>query len=117
MSEDVLHLLLRYPFPGNVRELENIVEYAFILCPRGFIQLEHLPEYLLGAHAPPAGPGLAAGGTVTAVAAGPRTMAAAKLAAAREALRRHGGRVMAACRELDISKDTLRRILKGGGAG
>ncbi|NHZ47418.1 helix-turn-helix domain-containing protein, partial [Nitratidesulfovibrio liaohensis] len=39
----------------------------------------------------------------------------AKLDAAREALRRHGGRVMAACRELDISKDTLRRILKGGG--
>ncbi|MBG3877651.1 helix-turn-helix domain-containing protein, partial [Desulfovibrio oxamicus] len=44
-----------------------------------------------------------------------RTMAVAKRDAAREALRRHGGRVMAACRELGISKDTLRRILKGGG--
>lgn len=144
VSEDVLHLLLRYPFPGNVREMENIVEYAFILCPRGFIQLEHLPEYLLGAQTPPvclpvglpggtgwtAGPGgpmhavaAGAGWTTPAQAvparptpAGPRTMAAAKLDAAREALRRHGGRVMAACRELDISKDTLRRILKGGGA-
>jgi DNA-binding NtrC family response regulator len=34
-----------------------------------------------------------------------------KCRAAWQAVERHGGRKMAACRELDISKDTLRRLL------
>ena len=46
VSEDVLQLLMRHEYPGNIRELENILEYAFILCNAGFIQIEHLPEYL-----------------------------------------------------------------------
>ncbi|MFH1130974.1 MAG: sigma 54-interacting transcriptional regulator [Pseudomonadota bacterium] len=44
ISEEVLALLLRHDFPGNVRELMNIVEYAFVLCPGGLILVEHLPE-------------------------------------------------------------------------
>lgn len=39
-------LLLKYRFPGNVRELRNIVEYAANICPRGNIGVEHLPEYI-----------------------------------------------------------------------
>ena len=35
--------LLTYPWPGNVRELRNAIEYAFVLCPGGWIGLEHLP--------------------------------------------------------------------------
>ena len=42
-----LKLLEAYRYPGNVRELENILEHAFIRCPEHTIQLEHLPEYLL----------------------------------------------------------------------
>ena len=46
-SDRSLVLLKRYPYPGNVRELKNIVEYAASLCPEGYIELSHLPEYLV----------------------------------------------------------------------
>jgi transcriptional regulator with PAS, ATPase and Fis domain len=42
-----LKLLEAYRYPGNVRELENILEHAFIRCPDHTIRSEHLPEYLL----------------------------------------------------------------------
>jgi two-component system, NtrC family, response regulator HydG len=38
--------LRHYPWPGNVRELANAIEYAFVVCPEGSIQLGHLPEEL-----------------------------------------------------------------------
>lgn len=41
-----IEILTRYPYPGNVRELANIVEYAANVCHGGSIKLEHLPEYL-----------------------------------------------------------------------
>jgi PAS domain S-box-containing protein len=42
-----LKLLEVHHYPGNVRELENILEHAFIRCPDHTIRLGHLPEYLL----------------------------------------------------------------------
>ena len=36
--------LLNYHWPGNVRELRNTIEYAFVLCPGGWIGPEHLPQ-------------------------------------------------------------------------
>jgi PAS domain S-box-containing protein len=106
LAPEVLARLMRHPFPGNVRELENIVEYAFILCPGGVIRPEHLPDSLAEAGQdtplPPGGPATGA------------TLAEIKRQAVAEALARNGGRVMAACRELGIAKDTLRRILGPG---
>lgn len=119
VSEDVLHLMLRYPFPGNVRELDNIIEYAFILCGHGFIQLEHLPEYLLHAGGI-ATPSLAPSRPQPRPAGEPgddgqpATLEAIKYRAVVDALARNNGKRMATCRELDISKDTLRRILQRG---
>lgn len=46
VSSSVLAFLIDYPFPGNVRELENIIEYAFIACKCSIIDLEHLPKDL-----------------------------------------------------------------------
>jgi two-component system response regulator AtoC len=46
VSPPALQLLLDYPYPGNVRELKNIVEYAVNICQNGEIQPEHLPAYL-----------------------------------------------------------------------
>ena len=46
LSKRALKTLLDYPFPGNVRELRNIVEYAVNICPKGQIQFTHLPAYL-----------------------------------------------------------------------
>jgi len=44
VSEKALTCLMSHDYPGNVRELENIVERAFILCRSGRIGLEHLPD-------------------------------------------------------------------------
>jgi PAS domain S-box-containing protein len=44
LSPEAMDALLRYPWPGNVRELRNTIEYAFVLCPGGWIGPEHLPQ-------------------------------------------------------------------------
>jgi PAS domain S-box-containing protein len=43
VTHEVISHFMDYPFPGNIRELENIIEYAFILCKDGYIGMEHLP--------------------------------------------------------------------------
>ena len=43
VSEEVMGQLMEYEFPGNVRELENIIEQAFVLCRGRLIELHHLP--------------------------------------------------------------------------
>jgi len=42
ISENALNLLMRYNFPGNIRELENIIEFAFVLCRGDTIRTRHL---------------------------------------------------------------------------
>ena len=44
ISQQALTLLMSYNYPGNIRELENIVEYAFVLCPQGQIEPRCLPD-------------------------------------------------------------------------
>jgi len=44
LSGEALACLVSYSYPGNVRELQNIIEHAFILCKSGLIELHHLPE-------------------------------------------------------------------------
>jgi transcriptional regulator with PAS, ATPase and Fis domain len=46
ISEDVLSLLMNYDFPGNVRELENIIERGVALTNGSIIETGHLPEDL-----------------------------------------------------------------------
>jgi len=46
LSEKVMEILLNYHYPGNVRELENILEHAVIICQGQRIQPRHLPEYI-----------------------------------------------------------------------
>lgn len=46
ISQDVLSLLMNYDFPGNVRELENIIERGVALANGNTIELAHLPEDL-----------------------------------------------------------------------
>ncbi|MBN1600087.1 MAG: PAS domain S-box protein [Chitinispirillaceae bacterium] len=43
IDENALFLLLQHEYPGNIRELENIIEHAFIFCKSGSIKSEHLP--------------------------------------------------------------------------
>lgn len=44
ISPEVLSILMAYDFPGNVRELENIVEHATVLCRGALIEGQHLPD-------------------------------------------------------------------------
>jgi len=44
VAPDVVSLLMAHDFPGNIRELENIIEYATVVCKGGWIGVEHLPD-------------------------------------------------------------------------
>jgi len=46
VSPEVISILMSYDFPGNVRELENVIEHAFVLCRDEIIGPEHLPARL-----------------------------------------------------------------------
>ena len=46
VSPEAMARLMEHSFPGNVRELENIIEQAFVLCRGSIIELHHLPSEL-----------------------------------------------------------------------
>ena len=46
VSEEAMGKLMRYPFPGNVRELENALEYAYIVARGPHIEARDLPQFL-----------------------------------------------------------------------
>ena len=46
ISREAMQILLNYNYPGNVRELENILEHALIICRDTIIQPDHLPDYV-----------------------------------------------------------------------
>ncbi len=104
ISDQALQILMRHDFPGNIRELENIIEYAFILCEGGLIRPEHLPEPLAPAGEHPMS-GLQANTS-------PLALEEIEKQAIWLALERNRWKKMATCRELKISKDTLRRKIR-----
>lgn len=100
-SSKALSLLMAHSYPGNIRELENIVEHALVLCPKGQIDVRCLPEYLRGLTPHPA---------QTA-----RIDEALKATEARiisGALKRNHYNRLAAARELGVHKSTLFRKIK-----
>ena len=56
ISDEVMDILMAYQFPGNVRELENIIERAVALCEGDTVQPNHLPpdlqQFTLRVHRP-----------------------------------------------------------------
>jgi len=96
-----LERLMAPEYPGNIRELENIIEHAFILCSQGMIGSHHLPAYLT---------------TTTTPASAPSSFQTLRRATEeeviREALQRNGYNRLAAARELGMHKSTLFRKLK-----
>ena len=47
VTQETMAALMLYDWPGNIRELENAIEYAFVICRGELIQLQHLPEHLI----------------------------------------------------------------------
>jgi PAS domain S-box-containing protein len=100
VSPEALSLLMAHDWPGNIRELENAVERAFILCNDGFIGIEHLPGEL----------------TAGSQADGKSDVRTAHeildAQAIRSALERNNYNRLAAARELGIHKTTIYRKIK-----
>ena len=101
IGKEAMALFLAHDYPGNIRELENIIEHAFVLCHEGEIGVDHLPAYLLRqdtrqlADRPMA-----------------RNLRIAEQEAIVEALDKHGYSRLAAAKALGIHKSTLFRKLK-----
>ncbi|MBI2192401.1 MAG: sigma-54-dependent Fis family transcriptional regulator [Planctomycetes bacterium] len=53
INPDALEALIRYPWPGNIRELMNNIERAVLLCDEDRIALAHLPESIRKAQSAP----------------------------------------------------------------
>ncbi|MBX9657316.1 MAG: sigma 54-interacting transcriptional regulator [Nitrospiraceae bacterium] len=101
-----LKLLEAHRYPGNVRELENILEHAFIRCPDHTIRLEHLPEHLLAeSYHNSQEPGTGKPG-------GPTSLAALEQRAIVQALEQTEWDYRLACKNLGMSRSTLLRRLK-----
>ena len=45
-SKEAMQVLAEYSWPGNIRELKNVINYASTLCDDNTITLEHLPDYV-----------------------------------------------------------------------
>jgi transcriptional regulator with PAS, ATPase and Fis domain len=106
ISSSALKILFDYDFPGNVRELENIVEHATILTKGIEIQSRHLPSYLARQHQvspPPAS--LPEGENISVLDSVERDLIV-------RALERHRGRSAAAAKELGVHRSTLWRKIK-----
>ena len=104
IAPEALAILMRHDYPGNVRELENIIEHCFVLCRGDTILPEHLPEHLR--------PG---GGQAPAAKLRSATLRDAEARAIMDALRRNGYNRLAAARELGVHKSTLFRKVKSLG--
>ncbi|MGE5542174.1 MAG: sigma-54-dependent transcriptional regulator, partial [Bacillota bacterium] len=97
----VVALLERHAFPGNVRELENVIERAVALCEGELLSLQDLPDGLR----------VTAGASADSVSY-PERLADLERAAILASLERHGGNRREVARSLGISERSLRNKLR-----
>jgi len=111
LTDDALRRLKQHPFPGNVRELENCIESAVVLCEDGVIDADDLP---LSRRRRPT-TGITTEGApvddVSGLGAPNVTLAAVELAHMRAVLDACNGNQSEAARRLDINRNTLKRRL------
>jgi PAS domain S-box-containing protein len=103
VSDEVLAKLMEYNYPGNVRELENIIEQAFVFCRGSVIELNHLP------------PELRPSTTTGRDEHQPMSLQAMERFLISETLQRRKGHRKAAARDLGIDVTTLYRKMKSLG--
>ncbi|HWC03647.1 MAG TPA: sigma-54 dependent transcriptional regulator [Methylomirabilota bacterium] len=110
IAPDAMAALLAYDFPGNVRELENLIERAYALGARDQIRLVDLPA--LGGGAPPREAGPSALPLPASTTGAVPTLAQAERDLILRALAIHGNDRAKAARALGLSSRTLYRRLK-----
>jgi DNA-binding NtrC family response regulator len=117
LSPAALALLAMQDFPGNVRELRNLLERTALLCDGDVIETDHVHEALATGR----GPGTGLRDTVqpvpVAVAREGRDLRSLEIGALREAVARHAGSRADLARRLGISERSLYRKLKEMGIG
>jgi len=101
ISTEVMEMIMKHEFPGNVRELENLIEHAFVLCHGSQIGVEHLPVDFVKK---------LGGEKVTTPQVNILKDAEAKVII--ETLKKWGGNRAKAAQELGIDKSTLWRKMK-----
>ena len=101
LSPQALSLLINHDFPGNVRELQNILEHAFVLCHSGMIEAHHLPSYLRQESK-----------RVVADPGGEMNLREVEKTLIRDALCKHEGNRSLAARALGIDPSTLYRKIR-----
>ncbi len=93
---------MRYDFLGNIRELENIIEHAFVMCKGEMIELRHLPPEIVKWPEE----------TVLEEKEVSKPLQTAEAEAIRKALERNKGNRLRTARELGIDRTTLWRKIK-----
>jgi two-component system, NtrC family, response regulator AtoC len=104
-------MLKGYSFPGNVRELHNIIERAVILCEGQVVKVEQLPDGIGDPKPISNGGDNEEGGSLP----GSLDLEELEAWAIREALRRTDGKKVEAARHLGINDDALRRRMRKHG--
>jgi len=107
LSLEAGQLLTNYSWPGNIRELRNVLERAFILCDSEMIEVEHLPPELLS---PP--PAQAEEDFRFKLPPEGIALASVERDFIRQALEMSGGNQVRAAKLLGISRDALRYRMK-----
>jgi DNA-binding NtrC family response regulator len=103
LTREAHDLLLRHPFPGNVRELANVLERAVILSRDENVRVEDLPETLRGEPVPEAGAADPLAGRTL-----PEMVEEMERRAIRRALDQEGGVKVRAARALGLPERVLR---------
>jgi len=101
VTNEVTAALLAYDYPGNVRELENIIEHCFVLCQGEIIEAKHLPSSVRPALKKES----AANSEAT-------TIKQMEIILITQALRGNKGNKTATAKQLGIDKSTLFRKMK-----
>src|SRR5262249_40844487 len=104
VSPQALEVLLEYRYPGNVRELENIIEHAFVKCQGATIEKRHLPAAVAWPEEDIVARAMMAGDP----------LAALERELVRRVLKECGGQVQRAADRLGISRIPLWRKLRSG---
>ncbi|WP_295945176.1 sigma-54-dependent Fis family transcriptional regulator [uncultured Xanthomonas sp.] len=113
ISEDALHKLLSYAWPGNLRQLRNVLRTAAVLCADGVIRIPNLPQEIVDADSGPCllGDDAHAGDGMP----GRVALDSAERSVLQQQLERHRWNVSRTADALGISRNTLYRKLRKHG--